>query len=96
MNIPFLDLKASYRELKEALDAVYYRVMESGRYVLGDELEAFESEFAAYCGVKHCLGVGNGLDALHLILRAMDIGAGDEGIQFLNIIQVSTSRSVGG
>ncbi len=54
--------------------------MESGWYILGEEVEAFEREFAAYCGVKHCVGVGNGLEALHLILRAAGIGAGDEVI----------------
>jgi dTDP-4-amino-4,6-dideoxygalactose transaminase len=54
--------------------------MESGWYLLGSELEAFEVEFAAYCGARHCVGVGNGLDALHLILRGMGIGPGDEVI----------------
>ncbi|HRX00434.1 MAG TPA: DegT/DnrJ/EryC1/StrS family aminotransferase, partial [Cyclobacteriaceae bacterium] len=52
----------------------------SGWYIQGEELEAFEREFAAYCGVSHCIGVGNGLDSLHLILRAMGIGSGDEVI----------------
>jgi len=80
MKIPFLDLKASYLELKPELDAAYHRVMESGWYILGHEVEAFEHEFAAYCGVKHCIGVGNGLEALHLILRALEIGPGDEVI----------------
>ena len=80
MNIPFLDLKAAYLELKDELDAAYHRVMESGWYILGEELEAFEEEFATYCGVSHCIGVGNGLEALHLILRAMNIGQGDEVI----------------
>lgn len=79
-NIPFLDLRSPYLELHEELDAAYHRVMESGWYILGKEVEAFESEFAAYCGASHCIGVGNGLDALHLILRAMDIGSGDEVI----------------
>lgn len=79
-TIPFLDLKAAYLELKDELDAAYRRVMESGWYILGGEVEAFEEEFAAYCGVKHCISVGNGLDALHLILRAMNIGPGDEVI----------------
>jgi dTDP-4-amino-4,6-dideoxygalactose transaminase len=78
MQVPFLDLKASYLELKEELDEAYRRVMESGWYILGQELEAFEAEFAAYCETKYCVGVGNGLDALHLILRAMEIGPGDE------------------
>lgn len=79
-QVPFLDLKALYLELKEELDAAYRRVMESGWYILGEEVAAFEEEFADYCDVKYCIGVGSGLDALHLILRAMDIGAGDEVI----------------
>jgi len=80
VRVPFLDLKASYLELKAELDAAYHRVMDSGWYVLGSEVEAFEAEFAEYCGAKQCVGVGNGLDALQLILRAMEIGAGDEVI----------------
>jgi dTDP-4-amino-4,6-dideoxygalactose transaminase len=80
MAIPFLDLKAPYHELKAELDAAYQRVMESGWYILGEEVESFEADYAAYCGVKHCIGVGNGLDALYLILRAMDIGPGAEVI----------------
>ncbi len=80
MLVPFLNMEAQYHELKEELDAVYRKVMEGAWYILGKELEAFESEFAAYCQVKYCVGVGNGLDALHLILRAMEIGKGDEVI----------------
>lgn len=80
MNIPFLDLKVPYLELKEELDSAYHRVMESGWYILGQEVEALEAEFAEYCEAKHCIGVGNGLDALHLILRALEIGPGDEVI----------------
>jgi dTDP-4-amino-4,6-dideoxygalactose transaminase len=80
MEVPFLDLKASYLEIKEELDAAYQRVMDSGWYILGREVEAFEQEFAAYCETKYCVGVGNGLESLHLILRAMEIGAGDEVI----------------
>jgi dTDP-4-amino-4,6-dideoxygalactose transaminase len=80
MNVPFLDLKDQYRELHEQLDRAYQRVAESGRFILGPEVEKFESEFAAYCEAKHCVGAGNGLDALHLILRAAEIGAGDEVI----------------
>lgn len=80
MAIPFLDLKAPYLELKEELDAVYQRVMDSGWYILGREVETFEQEFANYCGTQYSIGVGNGLEALHLILRAMEIGEGDEVI----------------
>src|SRR5437773_11786665 len=78
MNVPFLDLRPQYLELKDQFDEAYRRVAESGRFILGSEVESFESEFAAYCGVRHCVGVGNGLDALHLIIRALDIGLGDE------------------
>jgi dTDP-4-amino-4,6-dideoxygalactose transaminase len=80
VNIPFLDLKTPYLELKDEMDSAYQRVMESGWFILGQEVEAFEAEFAAYCGAKHCIGLGNGLDALHLILRAYEIGPGDEVI----------------
>ena len=79
-GIHFLDLKVSYQELKAELDSAYQRVMNSGWYIQGEELNAFEYEFAEYCNVAYCIGVGNGLDALHLILRAMDISAGDEVI----------------
>jgi dTDP-4-amino-4,6-dideoxygalactose transaminase len=78
--IPFLDLKAIYAELKPELDAAYQRVMESGWFVLGQEVTAFETEYAAFCGTAHCVGLGNGLEALELVLRAWDIGAGDEVI----------------
>lgn len=80
MNVPFLDLHAAYKELQLELDAAYRRVMESGRYIFGEEVEAFEAEFSSYCGAKHAVGVANGLDALHLTLRAMDVGPGDEVI----------------
>ena len=80
MNIPFLDVKASYLELHVELDIAYKRVMASGWYVLGEEVEKFECEYASYCGVKHCIGVGNGLEALHMILRAYEIGQNDEVI----------------
>lgn len=77
---PFLDLKAINAELREDLRAAFDRVLDSGWYVMGDELKAFESEYAAYCGARHCVGVANGLDALVLALRAMGIGPGDEVI----------------
>jgi dTDP-4-amino-4,6-dideoxygalactose transaminase len=80
VKVPFLDLQAAYLELQAELDAACRRVISSGWYILGQEVEAFESEFAAYCGVRHCIGVSNGLDALELILRGYGIGAGDEVI----------------
>ena len=78
--IPFLDLGAAYRELKPEIDAAVSRVLDSGWYILGPEVEAFESEWAAYCEAKHAVGLANGLDALTLALRALDIGPGDEVI----------------
>lgn len=80
MTVPFLDVGAVYRELKDELDAAYQRVMRSGSYILGNEVEAFERDWAAYCGVKYCVGVGSGLEALHLVLRALGVSAGDEVI----------------
>jgi dTDP-4-amino-4,6-dideoxygalactose transaminase len=80
VKVPFLDLKASYLELKEELDEAYRRVMESGQYIMGQECRSFEEEMARFCGVSHCVGVGNGLDALQLILRGFGIGLGDEVI----------------
>lgn len=80
MKVPFLDLNIVYAELKNELDEAYSRVMNSGWYILGGELERFEREFAEYCGAKHCIGVANGLDALYLILKGWEIGAGDEVI----------------
>jgi dTDP-4-amino-4,6-dideoxygalactose transaminase len=80
VNVPFLDFVGPYEELKAGLDEAYFRFMRSAWYILGKEVEAFEHEFADYCGVKHCVGVGNGLEALHLILRAYGIGEGAEVI----------------
>jgi dTDP-4-amino-4,6-dideoxygalactose transaminase len=80
MKVPFLDLKAPYHELKDELNSAFARVMESGQFILGTEVNAFEEEFAAYCEAKYCVGVGNGLEALHLTLRALEIGEGDEVI----------------
>jgi dTDP-4-amino-4,6-dideoxygalactose transaminase len=80
MKVPFLDVGATYRELRDELDAAYRRVLESGWYVLGGEVDAFEAEFAEYCGARHCIAVANGLDALHLIFRAAGVGPGDEVI----------------
>jgi dTDP-4-amino-4,6-dideoxygalactose transaminase len=80
MQVPFLDLSRLHQPIRAELDAAYQRVMSSGWFIMGPELTAFESEFAAYSEVKHCIGVGNGLEALHLLLRAYGIGPGDEVI----------------
>jgi dTDP-4-amino-4,6-dideoxygalactose transaminase len=78
--VPFLDLGRLHQSIREPLDEAYHRVVDSGWFIMGPELEAFEAEFAQYCEVKHCIGVGNGLEALHLLLRAYGIGPGDEVI----------------
>jgi dTDP-4-amino-4,6-dideoxygalactose transaminase len=78
--IPFLDLGAAYREIKPEIDAAMQRVLDSGWYILGPEVEAFEAEWAAYCGSAHAVGLANGLDAIILALRALDVGPGDEVI----------------
>ncbi|OGT57590.1 MAG: erythromycin biosynthesis sensory transduction protein eryC1 [Gammaproteobacteria bacterium RIFCSPHIGHO2_12_FULL_43_28] len=80
MTIPFLELRSNYTEIAEELNEAYFRVMASGQFILGEEVTKFTDEFAQYCGVAHCIGVGNGLDAMHLILHAYGIGPGDEVI----------------
>ena len=79
-DIPFLNPYEAYMEIKNEIDQAYHRVMESGSYILGEEVEAFEEEFGKYCGSAHCVGVSNGMDALRLILEAYEIGSGDEVI----------------
>ena len=78
--IPFLDLKAPHVELREEIAEAIDRVVSSGWYILGPEVEAFEQEYADYCEAAHCVGLANGLDALHLALRALGVGPGDEVI----------------
>lgn len=77
-QVPFLSLAATYDELRDELDEAHRRVMDSGWYLLGAELAAFEEEYAAHSGAAHCVGVGSGLDALTLALRAVGVGPGDE------------------
>jgi len=80
MRIPFLELTAEYKMLKPELDIAYQQVMESGTYIFGKSVQEFERNYAKYCGTKCCIGVGNGLDALSLIIFAYGIGPGDEVI----------------
>jgi len=80
MKVQFLNLSLAHQEIQYQLDLAYKRVMLSGHYVQGEETHSFEKEYANYCEVDHCVGVGNGLEAIHLILRAFDIGIGDEVI----------------
>jgi len=80
MDVKFLELKSTYSKLKSEIDEAIIRVLESGRYILGENVELFEKEFAHYCGSKYCAAVGSGLSSLELILKAYSIGPGDEVI----------------
>jgi dTDP-4-amino-4,6-dideoxygalactose transaminase len=78
--IPFGDLRRNYHRLKAEIDAAVAEVLDSGWFILGQQGEAFEAALAAYCGVGHCVGVGNGTDAIALALRAVGVAPGDEVI----------------
>lgn len=80
MNIPFYDLTGEHQHFGTDLQDAYDRVLTGGNFILGREVELFEREFANYCGAAETIGVGNGLDALKLSLRALDVGPGDEVI----------------
>ena len=80
MSVPFAIFQPMHDELRAELDAAYNRVMDNSYFIQGKECEAFDKEFAAYCDADHCIGVANGLDALLLVLKALEIGAGDEVI----------------
>ena len=80
IEVPFLELKSQYAALKPEIDAAIGRVLDRSWFILGDELAAFEAEFAAACGARFAVGVGNGTEALHLALRALGVGSGDEVI----------------
>ncbi|MCK4870858.1 MAG: DegT/DnrJ/EryC1/StrS family aminotransferase [Gammaproteobacteria bacterium] len=80
MSVPFLELLPGYQELKAEIDEAISRVLLGGGYVLGSDVDKFERHFADFCGASQAIGVANGLDAIHLALRAMDIGPGDEVI----------------
>lgn len=89
--IPFFDLKKQYASIQSEIDDATRRVYESGWFILGPETEAFESEFAQYIGASHCIGVNSGTDALHLAIRALGIGKGDEVITVPNTAVATVS-----
>ncbi|SDJ84743.1 DegT/DnrJ/EryC1/StrS family aminotransferase [Natronincola ferrireducens] len=84
MKIPFGDMKKDYKDLKQEIDGVLQRVLDSGWFILGKEGEAFEGEFAQYCGVNYAVGCASGTEALALSLMALDISSGDEVITVNN------------
>ncbi|MDQ4077647.1 MAG: DegT/DnrJ/EryC1/StrS family aminotransferase, partial [Chloroflexota bacterium] len=81
---PLVDLVGQYRDLQHQVIPALVRVMESGQFILGEEVALFEEEFARYCGTTHCIGVASGTDALRLTLGALQIGPGDEVITVAN------------
>jgi dTDP-4-amino-4,6-dideoxygalactose transaminase len=91
--IPFLDLKAQYRQIKPQIDGAIARVVESAQFVLGTEVAAFEERFAAYCRAKHCIALNSGTSALHLALLAAGMGPGDEVIT-VSMTFVATAAAI--
>src|ERR1700719_3597859 len=91
--IPFLDLKAQYRQIKPEIDGAIARVIESAQFVLGPEVVAFERRFAEYCGSRHCVALNSGTSALHLALLAAGIGPGDEVIT-VSMTFVATTAAI--
>src|ERR1051325_2645860 len=97
IKVPYLDLKAQYRSIKPEIDEAIARVLESCQFVLGPEVEAFENEFAEYCGTTDCIAVNSGTSALHLALLAAGVGPGDEVITvpFTFVASVATMLYTG-
>ena len=93
MVIPFVDLTRQYRKIKKEILSATQRVYEKGRFILGEEVSAFEKEFSHYCGVQYGVGVGSGTDALFLALKAAGIGEGDEVVTVANSF-VSTALAI--
>jgi dTDP-4-amino-4,6-dideoxygalactose transaminase len=93
MNVPFLDLKAQYQTIKEEIDAAIQQVVDSCAFAGGPFVEKFETEFAAWCGVDHAVGVGSGTDALWLALLALGIGPGDEVVTVPNTF-IATAEAI--
>ena len=93
INIPLVDLVTQYQRIKTEIDPVIEKIINSGHFVGGAEVRAFEEEFASYCGVADCVGVGNGTDAVYLALRALGIGPGDEVITVSHTF-IATSEGI--
>src|SRR5436190_4525519 len=91
--VPFLDLKAQYREIKPEIEVAISRVLDGAQFVLGPEVTAFEERFASYCNVKHCIALNSGTSALHLALLAAGIGPGDEVIT-VSMTFVATTAAI--
>ena len=93
MNVPFVDLKSQYASIRTEIDRAISQVLDETSFVGGRFLEGFEKSFAGFCAAKHCVGVGNGTDAIFLTLKALGIGTGDEVITAANSF-IATSEAV--
>lgn len=93
IEVPFFDLKRQYSEIWGEINSVIQKVLQNGQYILGEEVENFEKEFASYCGVRFGIGVASGTDALILAINALGIGKGDEVITVPNTF-VSTTDAI--
>lgn len=93
MTVPFVDLRSQSAEVRREISTAIERAIEDGQFILGDEVAAFEHSFAGYCGGRHGIGLGNGTEALHLTLRALGIGPGDEVITAANTF-VATALAI--
>src|SRR5436305_10344731 len=93
MRIPFIDLRSMHAEVRDELDEAWRQVSLSGQFIGGDSVENFESEWAAYCGTKYCVGLGSGTAALGLTLSALGLGRGDEVIVPANTF-IATAAAV--
>ena len=93
MQVPFLDLKAQYEAIKQEIDQTIANVINDAAFVGGKYVKQFEEEFAAFCVAKHCVGVGNGTDALFIALRSLGVGKGDEVITAANSF-IATSEAI--
>jgi dTDP-4-amino-4,6-dideoxygalactose transaminase len=93
MNIQLVDLKAQYETIKQEIDQVLQTVISETAFIGGQHLKSFEEAFARFCGVKHCIGVGNGTDALFIALKTLGVGTGDEVITVANSF-IATSEAI--
>src|SRR5215510_1326512 len=92
-NIPLVDLNGQYASIKPEIDRVVSDVISKSAFIGGSYLQAFEADFARFCNVKHCIGVGNGTDALFIALKGLGIGSGDEVITAANSF-IATSEAI--
>src|SRR5438876_795571 len=90
LQVPFVDLKAQYKSIREEMDAAIASVIGESAFIGGPFVKAFERDFAAYCGAAHCVGLANGTDALFIALKALGIGPGDEVITVANTFIATT------